>query len=93
MGRSEAIDNSFNIASLMNASSDLSFLEKLFSMQENDGIIHDFPNNNSSSMDGFNAEFLKKFWTIVKKDFYDLCNQSICLESINSCFFTLVPKK
>jgi hypothetical protein len=60
-------------------------------------VVADFPHNKSPGLDGFNAEFLQKSWPIVKKDFYDLCNQfhqgSLCLESINSCFITLVPKK
>jgi hypothetical protein len=41
--------------------------------------------------------FSRNVGTSLKKDFYDLCEQfhngTLCLESINSCFITLVPKK
>jgi hypothetical protein len=75
---------------------DLSFLEDQFSPEEIDAVVASFPNNKSPGPDGFNAEFLK-CWPIIKSDFYDLCNQfyhgELCLESINGCHITLVPKK
>jgi hypothetical protein len=85
------------MAHLVQTNIDLSFLEAPFSPEEIDTVIKDFPNNKSPGPDGFNDEFLKKYWPIIKKDFYDLCNQfhagNLCLQSINSCFITLVPKK
>jgi hypothetical protein len=96
LGRSESTDNSFNMSSLLATSSDISFLEEPFSAKEIDDIINDFPNNKSPGPDGFNAEFLRKCWPIIKNDFYELCNQlhqgSLCLDSMNGCFITLVPK-
>jgi hypothetical protein len=81
----------------MSASPDLPFLEEHLSMKEVDDVIYNFPNNKSPGTDGFNAEFQKKCWPVIRKDFYDLCNHfhrgSLCLESINICFITLVPKK
>jgi hypothetical protein len=85
------------MASLLASSVDLSFLEEPFSPQEIDDVVKEFPCNKSRGPDGFNAEFLRKCWPVIKKDFYDLCNQfyqgDLCLESINNCFITLVPKK
>jgi len=38
----------------------------------------------------------KKYWHFIKEDFYALClafqNNSVCLQSINDSFITLVPK-
>jgi hypothetical protein len=46
---------------------------------------------------GFNVEFLQKCWHIVKNDFYDSYDQfhqgTLCLQSINRYFITLVPIK
>jgi hypothetical protein len=82
---------------LNNEGIDLAFLEAPFTHDEIDAVIKEFPNNKSPEPDGFNAEFLRKCWPIIKKDFYDLCDQfhqgNLCLQSINSCFITLVPKK
>lgn len=46
--------------------------------------------------DGFNTNFVKKCWPIIKADFYAFCdafhNGSICLHSINGSYITLIPK-
>ena len=38
----------------------------------------------------------KKYWTIIKQDFYNLCHafhyRNICLQSLNGSYITLVPK-
>jgi hypothetical protein len=48
-------------------------------------------------LDGFNGLFIKNCWHIVKKDFIHLCNDFHAgngkLQSINSSYITLVPKK
>jgi hypothetical protein len=85
------------MSSLLANSVHLSILEQPFFAQEIDAVIAAFPNNKSPSLDAFNSVFLKKCWPVIKADFYDLCNQfhrgDLCLESINGCFITLVPKK
>ena len=53
----------------------LSFLEETFSTEEIDVIIKDLHSNKSLGPDGFNSNFIKKCWSIIKKDFYDLGNQ------------------
>jgi hypothetical protein len=97
LGQTEADDGLNEISSLLSRHPNLDFLEKPFTPKEINDVVADFPHNKSPGPDGFNAEFLQKCWPIVKKDFYDLCNQfhqgSLCLQSINSCFITLVPKR
>ena len=46
--------------------------------------------------DGFNNEFLKNCWFLIKHDFYKLCSaffsEEVCLQSNNASFITLIPK-
>lgn len=59
-------------------------------------MIEVLPNNKSAEPDGYNNEFLKAAWSVVKHDFYGLCssfyNNNCCLQSINSSYITLIPK-
>jgi hypothetical protein len=47
--------------------------------------------------DGFNGQFLKNCWNIIKTDFYKLCKDfqegSVTLQSINDLIIALIPKK
>jgi hypothetical protein len=56
-----------------------------------------FPIDKAPGPNGFNGKFLKKCWPIIKEDFYklieDFYNEKINLESINTAFITLIPKK
>jgi hypothetical protein len=76
---------------------DLSVLGAPFTHDEIDAVVKYFPHNKSPGPDGFSAEFMQKCWPIIKQDFYDLCDQfhqgDLCLQSINVCYITLVPKK
>ena len=71
-------------------------LESNFTQQEIDSVIKNLPNYKSPGPDGFNNEFTKASWQIIKNDFYSLCNgfqdNSCCLQSINNSFITLIPK-
>jgi hypothetical protein len=97
LGWRENVSNHYDMADLLANEVDLAFLEQPFTPKEIDDVVVGFPNNKSPGPDGFNAEFLRKCWPIFKNDFYDLCNQfykgNLCLESINGCFITLIPKK
>ena len=57
-------------------------LEAPFTTEEIDSIISDLPNNKSPGPDGFNNEFIKKSWEIIKPDFYELVqaffNEEVC---------------
>jgi hypothetical protein len=58
-----------NMPQLLHSDVDLSFLEAPFTPDEIDAVVKDFPSNKSPGPDGFNAEFLKKCWHIIKKRF------------------------
>lgn len=96
LGNSEfngfCVDTNFFIQRVDN----LNYLEQPFSHEEIDNVIRALPNEKSPEPDGFNNEFLKKSWPIIKQDFYSLCdafyNNSVCLKSINSSYITLIPK-
>jgi hypothetical protein len=74
----------------------LSALEVPFLEEEIDAVVRCLPNDKSPGPDGFNNEFLKRCWPIIKQDFYKLCRDfhdgRVCLSSINSSFITLIPK-
>jgi hypothetical protein len=66
-----------------------------FSQDEINVIIRGHPSEKSPRPDGFNFDFMKKCWTVISSDFYDLCmafhNHSINTQSIND-YITLNPK-
>jgi hypothetical protein len=72
---------------LLHASVDLSSLEDPFSREEISSFIKSLHPNKSLGPDGFNTNFMKKYWKIIAPDFYDLCTKiyegSICMQSIN----------
>lgn len=74
----------------------LNHLEDQFSNEEIDSIIKSLPNKKSPGTDGFNSEFMKGSWAVIRQDFYNLCssfyNNSCYLQSINSSYITLIPK-
>jgi len=76
---------------------DLSSLIEPFSHEEIDAIVKHLSSDKSPGPDGFNIDFLKKCWTLICRDFYDLCaafhSENLCLQSINGSYITLIPKK
>jgi hypothetical protein len=97
LGQSEPPSMQFDLHySLLQASSNLNCLEQPFTTEEIDLVVQHLPSDKSPGLDGFNTDFIKKCWPIIKQDFYDLCFDfqcgSICLRSINSFFVTLIPK-
>jgi len=86
----------FDLPSLLLQNDSLSTLEEPFEEAEIDEIIKVLPTNKSIGLDGFNNEFIKRCWHIIKQDFYNLGRSffmnNICLRSINSSFITLIPK-
>jgi len=96
LGTSEFNDFFVNPSFFLQRRDSLETLEAPFSHEEIDNVIKALPNDKSPGLDGFNNEFLKKSWPIVKHDFYNLCNafhsNSVCLRSINSSHITLIPK-
>jgi hypothetical protein len=64
--------------------------------EEIDNIVQNLPLGKSTDPDGFNTNFMKKCWHVICEDFYSLCegfnNSTVCLQSINCSYITLVPK-
>lgn len=81
---------------LINPSLQLQHLEDPFTVDEIDRIVRALPNNKSPGSDGFNNKFTKAAWSVIKHDFYKLCqdfySNSVGLRSINSSYITLIPK-
>lgn len=64
----------FDLQSLFNDQIDLSDLEEPFSHEEIDQVVAHLPLDKSPGLDGFNTDFIKRCWSIIKEDFYDLCD-------------------
>lgn len=73
----------FNLESLFGLPPDLSSLEMPFTSQEIDDVIKHLPLDKSPRPDGFNNDFLKRCWFLIKHDFYNLCSafhsEEVCL--------------
>jgi hypothetical protein len=67
-----------------------------FTNDETDVVVKNLKSDKSLGHDGFNTDFMKKCWDVIKLDFYDLCSgfyrHNIFLQSINGSFITLIPK-
>jgi len=96
LGKTEFSNMLFDLDQLIISHDNLSFLETPFVTEEIDQVVANLPNNKSPGPDGFSNEFLKKCWSHLKHDYYELCwafqCNSCCLNSINSSFITLIPK-
>jgi len=72
-------------------------LEKPFTHEEVDEVVKILPPNKSPRPDGFNNEFLKACWDIIREDVLNLIGDfhegNVSLESINTSFITLIPQK
>jgi hypothetical protein len=96
LGISEFRNFTIQPSALISSSPHLQHLEEPFSVHEIETIVKALPNNKSPGPDGFNNEFTKAAWPIIKHDFLSLChdfyNNNVGLGSINSSFITLIPK-
>jgi hypothetical protein len=96
LGTSQPTSMVFNLSELLQPANNLSTLELPFSRGEIDQIIRNLPTNKSPDPDGFNTDFVRKCWPVLALDFYELCDKfyerSICLESSNGSYVTLIPK-
>jgi len=96
LGSTSGAEMAFNLNNLLQNDVNLNSLEAPFSHEEIDCVIRNLPLDKSPGPDGFNNEFLKKCWPIIKLDFYNLCNAfyegNVCLQSINGSLITLIPK-
>lgn len=86
----------FNLSHVLCSSEDLDFLQDQFSASEIDLVVKNLPSDKSPGPDGFNTDFIKRCWNIIRQDFYSLCeefhNNNVCLKSINGSYISLLPK-
>ena len=89
--------NLLSLDSLIEKVLELVKLDRAFTKEEIDAIVKDLPFDKAPGLDGFNTDFIKHCWDILASDFYalieDFCHGRISLQSINSSFITLIPKK
>ena len=59
--------------------------------------MRDMPNGKVPGPDGFTIDFYKAYWEIIKKEVWEVVEDSRCsssiLKSLNSTFITLIPKE
>lgn len=83
LGVSEFSGFTVHPSELIERSSGLGHLEAPFSNEEIDNVTRSLPSYKSPGPDGFNNEFMKGAWPVIKQDFYDLClsffNNTCCL--------------
>jgi hypothetical protein len=96
LGTSDSPEMLFDLEHLLQRSNNLDFLTAPFTTEEIDEVVANLPSDKSPGPDGFNTNFIKKCWPLIKQDFYNLCSDfhagSVCLQSLNGSHITLLPK-
>jgi hypothetical protein len=86
----------FDLHSLIQPTDGLEDLSVPFTKEEIDSVVKTLPIDKAPGPDGFNGQFLKSCWHIIKEDIYQLCfdfyEGNLNLESINMGHITLIPK-
>ena len=97
MGIAQGIDTQFDLGDLIQPVPGLEDLSGPFTNEEIDRVIKLIPADRAPGPDGFNGQFLKVCWEIIKEDFYTLCQDfwdgKINLNCLNTSLITLIPKK
>jgi hypothetical protein len=73
IGNSDFKHMLFDLSSIIQQHNGLDSIEDPFSTEEIDKVVKQLPNNKSPRPNGFSNEFIKKCWSTIKSDFYDLC--------------------
>jgi hypothetical protein len=96
LGTSDSPEILFDLDQLLQHSALLDTLSEPFTHEEIGVVVANFPSDKSPGPDGFNTDFVKKCWPIIKQDFYKICEDfhagNICLQSLNGSHITLLPK-
>jgi hypothetical protein len=86
----------FDLETLLQAADHLQCPTEPFTRAGIDSVVKNLPSDKSPGPDGFNTDFVKKCWPIIKQDFYDLYaafqQGYLCLQSLNGSHITLIPK-
>jgi hypothetical protein len=96
LGTSNSPEMLYDLSKLLQQSAMLDSLSEPFTHEEIDVVVANLPSDKSPGPDGFNTNFVKKCWPIIKQDFYKLCADfhagQVCLQSLNGSHITLLPK-
>jgi hypothetical protein len=72
LGQCEYHSMHFDMDSILMPINDLDESVLPFSNDEIDEVVSNLKNDKSPWLDGFNTNFMKQCWPIIKHDFYDL---------------------
>jgi hypothetical protein len=72
MGQAKGIVMGFDLSTLLTPVEGLHVLTRPFEKEEMDLVIKHMAPDKSPGPDGFNGLFLKKCWSIISQDFYNL---------------------
>ncbi|KAJ9560860.1 hypothetical protein OSB04_006020 [Centaurea solstitialis] len=79
------------------SSQDIHMIERPFSMEEIKEAVWDCDGSKAPGPDGFNFNFIKKFWEVIKKDIFAAVKNFERTKKLsrgcNASFLALVPKK
>ena len=99
MGTSHKTTMHFDLESLFGPRQDQAIFDNLelpFTEEEINAVVKDLPLDKSPGPDGFNNEFFKSCWDIIKVDVFrfiqDFHAGQISIESLNTSYITLIPK-
>jgi hypothetical protein len=96
LGTTNNISMQFDLGTILQRSNELGCRSEPFSHEEIDDVVKNLPLDKSPGPYGFNTDFVKRCWPIIKQDFYDLCaafhQGKISLQRINGSHITLLPK-
>ena len=99
MGTSHKTTMHFDLESLFGPRKDQAIFDNLelpFTEEEINAVVKDLPLDKSPGPDGFNNEFFKSCWDIIKVDVFrfiqDFHAGQISIESLNTSYITLIPK-
>jgi hypothetical protein len=96
LGTSHAPEMLFDLQHIIQPVPGLEELSVPFTTEEIDLVVKHMPVDKAPGPDGFNGQFLKSCWHIIKQDIYQLCfdfyEGKLDIESINMGHITLIPK-
>lgn len=96
LGKSDFQQMLFDLEQYIDPVDTLGDLDEPFAKEEIDEVIKHLPSDKSTGPDGFNTDFVKACWPIIKEDFYELCFAfqagEITLQSINGSYISMIPK-
>jgi hypothetical protein len=73
-GTSEYTQIHFDLNDCLPQSIDLEDLAASFTQEEIDNIVKNLLSGKLLGLDGFNIDFMKKYWMVLSQNFYDLCS-------------------